>query len=419
MVASRHFARSALLSKFLLYIVAETIEGRQSEITEHQIGVRVFERAPSYRTVEDNIVRNYARQLRRRLADYYQNEGASEPLRIEVPVGGYAPIFLPASAKVPAEEDQQLPAVIDPQSEPTNSAAPHRGVAALLRSRWRWLLLGPLLILAYSAALVGITWYTALRFHARPHASTSTAPLWAAIFNNSTTSYIVPADAGFNLLEDVSQHPMPLANYMEGGYLNLPLPSLDAHSAGDLRTQQFTSFVDLQIVTSLERLPEFNPQHVMLRFPRDVHLEDLKNANVVILGSEGSNPWAAIAESNANFRIVDQGEMKGAVVVNSNPRPGEASFYMSHWNEPAHETFAVIEYLPNLAGTGRLLLLQGLDVAGTQAAAETLLHPSAIATILRRATRPDGSLRFFEILLRSTSIQSNAMATQVIASRIY
>jgi hypothetical protein len=55
---------------------------------------------------------------------------------------------------------------------------------------------------------------------------------------------------------------------------------------------------------------------------------------------------------------------------------------------------ALIAFLPNLDGSGHLLLLQGLDVAGTQAAAETLFHPAAIAPILRQATRPDGSLRF-------------------------
>jgi hypothetical protein len=78
------------------------------------------------------------------------------------------------------------------------------------------------------------------------------------------------------------------------------------------------------------------------------------------------------------------------------------------WREPAHETYALITFLPSLSGNGHLLLLQGLDVAGTQAAAETLLHPGAIASILRQATRFDGSLRFFEILLRSTSIESNS-----------
>jgi len=145
----------------------------------------------------------------------------------------------------------------------------------------------------------------------------------------------------------------------------------------------------------------------------------LKSANAVIIGSVGSNPWAVIAEPYANFRIVDRPGMEGATIVNMKPQPGEADSYASHWNEPAHETFALIAFLPNLSGNGHLLVLEGLDVAGTQAAAEMLLHPAGIDPILKRAIRPDGSLRNFEVLLRSTSIESNATATQVIASRIY
>jgi hypothetical protein len=93
--------------------------------------------------------------------------------------------------------------------------------------------------------------------------------------------------------------------------------------------------------------------------------------------------------------------------------------YTSHWNEPSHETYALIEYLPNMGGTGHLLLLQGLDVAGTEAAAEALLHPEVIAPVLDKALRPGGTLRSFEILLRSTSIASNAAGAQVVASRVY
>jgi hypothetical protein len=126
-----------------------------------------------------------------------------------------------------------------------------------------------------------------------------------------------------------------------------------------------------------------------------------------------------MAEANANFRIADRPGMQGATILNLKPEAGEATSYASHWNEPAHETFALISFLPNLSGNGHLLVLEGLDVAGTQAAAEILLHASAIDSILQRATRADGSLRNFEVLLRSTSIDSNATGTQVIASRIY
>jgi hypothetical protein len=281
-----------------------------------------------------------------------------------------------------------------------------------------WLLRASLLA-TYSAALIFLTWTAQARFRT-PHRPLGPADaLWSEVFNGTADTYIVPADAGFNLLEDLSHRPLPLADYMKGDYLDLPLAGVDAHTAADMRSQEFTSFVDLQIVAGLAGLPEYRPQRTFLRFPRELRLDDLKNANAVLIGSVDSNPWAAIAENSANFRIVYHQAMEGATIVNAKPERGEAASYASHWNEPAHETFALIAFLPNLDGSGHLLLLQGLDVAGTQAAAETLFHPAAIAPILRQATRPDGSLHFFEVLLRATSLDSNSLGGQVIASRIY
>ena len=291
-------------------------------------------------------------------------------------------------------------------------------MAAVQSKASRWAL-GAVLVVAYSAALIAITWYAARRSPAPPLPQEPAHVLWAELFNGPENSYIVPSDAGFNLLEDISHRPVLLAEYISGSYQGLPLSGVDAHSASDLRSQQLTPFVDLQIAAAFAHLTEDDPQRVFIRFPRDLRLDDLKNANAVIIGSVGSNPWASIAESNANFRIVDRPGMNGAQIINLKPQPGEFATYSSHWNEPAHETFALIDFLPNLSGSGHLLVLEGLDVAGTQAAAEMLLYPSAIDPILKRATRPDKSLRNFEVLLRSTSIESNATGTQVIASRIY
>jgi hypothetical protein len=419
-VAGPHFARSPLLSKFLLFVVAETLEGRGAEITEHQIGVQVFDRPSDYRTLEDNIVRSYARQLRKRLAEHFAGEGSAELVRIDVPVGGYVPVFTPAgsdtgdgSVGIPAPRADRMPAAQPAGSTHTDPAL----------SKTRRRVIGVALALAYSAALVAVTWYFAARSPELP--ATTQLPvepahvLWTALFSGPANCFIVPSDAGFNLLEDLSRRPVPLAEYIAGSYQALPLAGVDAHSAADLRSQQLTPFVDLQISSALAHLKEDNPQRVFVRFPRDLRLDDLKSSNAVIIGSVGSNPWAAIAESNANFRIVDRPGMQGATIENVKPLPGEAASYASHWNEPAHETFALISFLPNLSGNGHLLVLEGLDVAGTQATAEMLLHPSAIDAILKSATRPDGTLRNFEVLLRSTSIQSSATGTQVIASRIY
>jgi hypothetical protein len=340
-------------------------------------------------------------------------------VRIDIPVGAYVPVFLPATEEVTREElpgtSAAAPGQAQPHLLPARTAEPK---AAVRSKATRWTL-GAVLVVAYSAALIAATWYAARRSPAPLGAQEPGHVLWAELFSGSENSYIVPSDAGFNLLEDISRRPAPLAEYISGKYQDLPLSGVDAHSAADLRSQQLTPFVDLQIAAALAHLTEDDPQRVFIRFPRDLRLDDLKNANAVIIGSVGSNPWAAIAESNANFRIVDRPGMNGAQIINLKPQPGESATYSSRWNEPAHETFALIDFLPNLSGNGHLLVLEGLDVAGTQAAAEMLLYPSAIDPILKRATRPDGSLHNFEVLLRSTSIESNATGTQVIASRIY
>jgi hypothetical protein len=82
----------------------------------------------------------------------------------------------------------------------------------------------------------------------------------------------------------------------------------------------------------------------------DLRLDDLKGANADFIGSVGGNRWAAIADNNANFHIVYRQGGEGATIINQNPQPGEQASYESHWNEPAHGTFALIAFPPNMGG---------------------------------------------------------------------
>jgi hypothetical protein len=413
-VESAQFTKSPRLSSFLLYIVAKSLEGRQNEITEQQIGVHVFGRPLGYRTVDDNIVRSYARQLRKRLTEYFAAEGIDHALRIEIPLGGYLPAFTTSSV---AAERRAKPVLVERTLPGAMDVTTPAGMET--RRSWPRRLAGTCLLAAYSAALIWLTCFVMARTGTPRRAGEPANPLWAAMLQGPGNTYIVPPDAGLNLVEDLSHQSMALADYLRGRYLDLPLPGVDGHSVTDLRTQQLTGFANLQMVATLARLSEYSPAHVLLRFPRDLRFDDLKSANAVIIGSECSNPWAVIAESTANFQIHCNSGMQGATIVNLKPQPGEAASYSSHWNEPTHDTYAVISFLPDLSGYGKLLLLGGLDAAATQAASEALLRAETITPILQRARRPDGSLAAFEILLRSTSIQANATDIHVIASRIH
>jgi len=79
------------LKAFLDYVVKETLAERGDLIAGKTIAHDVYGRAPD--DGSDSIVRVDAGRLRRKLSEYYENEGIDSPIRIHIDSGGYAPRF--------------------------------------------------------------------------------------------------------------------------------------------------------------------------------------------------------------------------------------------------------------------------------------------------------------------------------------
>ena len=92
-LSSKTFSQVERLKLFINFIVEETIAGRSGDLKEYVIGVQVFGKEPSFDPRTDPIVRVQARRLRTRLARYYRDEGNSDELIVDLPKGGYAPVF--------------------------------------------------------------------------------------------------------------------------------------------------------------------------------------------------------------------------------------------------------------------------------------------------------------------------------------
>ena len=92
-LGSKTFSQVERLKRFISFIVGETVGGRGGELKEYVIGVQVFDKEPSFDPRTDPIVRVQARRLRTRLDRYYRDEGNNDELIIDLPKGGYAPVF--------------------------------------------------------------------------------------------------------------------------------------------------------------------------------------------------------------------------------------------------------------------------------------------------------------------------------------
>src|ERR1700733_2396113 len=76
-----------------IYVCGRVLDHSADEIHEQEIGQEVFGRPADYDTSADNTVRVHASMLRKRVDQYFANEGLSEPVVIEIPRGNYAPVF--------------------------------------------------------------------------------------------------------------------------------------------------------------------------------------------------------------------------------------------------------------------------------------------------------------------------------------
>jgi adenylate cyclase len=112
---STEFKASDKQMKFIGFVVDETLEGRASQLKGYTVAVAVYGRSESFDPQIDPIVRVEAGRLRRALAHYYLTAGKNDPVRIEIPKGGYIPTF--HTDRMPASGDKA-------HTSKTRSAAP-------------------------------------------------------------------------------------------------------------------------------------------------------------------------------------------------------------------------------------------------------------------------------------------------------
>ena len=425
--ASKGLSKSDLLPKFLLYVCEQKLLGNTHEITEQRLGTQIFNRAPDYNPGDDNIVRSYARLLRKRLDEYFAGEGRDEPMRIVVPRGGYVPSFerraemqeaaLSASSHTVYEKTHPLALAGNAVDAPGTSAAIAETVPkARRRPTWLSMFVG----LIAGALLASAGWLGA-RGAPEARANGSAHLIWAQLFQRSRDTLIVPSDSGLGILQNLTGHLVTLEEYVNGTYLadGKPVLGLEPGNLNDLRRQRYTSVVNLKITAMLTQLPEFIASRSQIRFARSITAEDLKSSNVILLGSKHTNPWVSLFESSLNFRLEYMPEVDHSFVLNVHPDGAEQARYLNGTDGTTDRTYGVIDYLPNLDGTGHVLILQGLNMAATQAAADILFNSTEIKPILKQAILPDGSLKSFEFLVETRSIGATDPDARIIATRIY
>lgn len=86
---SQCFSKSAVVKELLKYLVEQSLQGESPK--EFEIAYEVFGQKDN-RSKEKNI-RIYVHNLRKKLDEYYEREGASDEMILSIPKGGYLVVF--------------------------------------------------------------------------------------------------------------------------------------------------------------------------------------------------------------------------------------------------------------------------------------------------------------------------------------
>jgi adenylate cyclase len=124
-LSSSDFDASERNHAFLRYVVEETIAGNSHLIKGYSVAQSVFKRDVEFDPQLDPVVRIEASRLRRSLERYYLKAGQDDPIRIDLPKGGYVPSFEVIDPLVTATADPVSPAPFDrPDRMPADPDVP-------------------------------------------------------------------------------------------------------------------------------------------------------------------------------------------------------------------------------------------------------------------------------------------------------
>jgi hypothetical protein len=289
---SLSFRNSVRSKQFLTYVVQHKLEGREEFLKERTIGAEIFLRKADYATADDSVVRVQAGEVRRRLERYYHNPPNPSPVRIELPLGSYAPEFRWESIPRPLAVD-----------------ATHTPKQRRLRLTVGAVVLGLLL----AAAL-------ATRFSSRPRES-ALDQFWSPVFSTSQPVLICLAKPIFyrpslEIYRKYSKsHPGTFQTEVERYDQPLPLDAEEPMVWGDmLPYQEYGVAVgDVYVAARLSALFDHIDKPSQVRVGSNYSFEDLRNSPAVLVGAF-NNRWTMQMTSNLRFAFVEENGDRKSVV---------------------------------------------------------------------------------------------------------
>jgi len=386
-LASPAFQNSKRYAAVLTYIVEQTLAGFGDRLKERTIGIEVFQRTPTYDTAADHVVRSAAREVRKRLVQYYQVNAYCK-LVIDVLPGSYVPQFRWA-------EDQAVLASATPDVGRETSdrlTSPAASGLSIRLSPMR--ILFAFLILAVSLASWGVVFLfqrsDPFEGFWKPILS-SRAPVLLCIGN---------VEGGLGLL---GQGPNLSSTLSLAGFHNSPYETVNVY--------------DVSTMTKFARLLESRGQRFEFKSQSDATFTDLQNGPAILVGLQ-NNSWTERLVSGLRFTVEHPNLTKVIIRDRKNPSSQDWSIdYATPYLDVTRD-YALVLRMADPKTEQTVVVAAGITVFGTYAAGEFLTNRSEMNKLSAIAP-PGWEKKNMELVLSTDVIRGRSGPATIVAAQFW
>lgn len=385
-LSSHHFRGSRRCQNLLRHITEQTLAGCTQSLKERTLGTEVFGREPDYDTSQDPVVRSTASEIRKKLAQYYQEPGHPSECHIELPSGSYVAEFH--------------------FHEVGAAATPLPAVTAPYRKRYI-----PLLAVGAAAALaILVAGWIVLR--PRPSALEQ---VWAPLLRMPGAALVsVGQPIVYNLKSTYAQDAIQGIVAAQGSGDNDVIRRKDLLILSD-------RYVDLGDAVCLAHLASLLEQHGKLyhiRGERSTTFADLSDGPSILIGAF-NNQWTLRAQNQLRFSLYKD-SVNEIDMVRDRQHPDSNAWKLTrawpYWDVPID--YAIASRFVDTATNRPVIIAAGITRYGTMAAGEFLTNPEYFAAASARL--PSGwQKKNLQVVLSVPVVKGVAGRPRVLATHVW
>lgn len=395
LLESAQFRNSRRYPDLLRYVVEQTIEGRADTLKERVLGIEVFGREPGFDTAGDSIVRVAAAEVRKRIAQYYQEDGHAGELRVDLPPGSYVARFRRPAVSAPiVTSAPQEPAT--EQSKTEERAIEVKASPAARRGKMLWIAASVILLIAVGASIT-----------LRSGGDSGLERFWGPILKPSTP--VLVCFGAVDLTEVAPDTRAGFTPQMASAVNNAANAPVSEGKPGVFPAVAWTEAAQL---ASLAEMLGKSDKRFLLRNSRSATLADLRNGPVILGGLLG-NSWSMRFVSKLRFHPhMDVASQRMWIEDSQHPERTDWSVPWGQAYSDSYDNYALITRSKDPLSGQFTVEIGGLGLHGAQAAGEFVTNPVEMNGLSNDLRDPN---RNVQIVLKVEVVNGAAGPPQILA----